>query len=125
MNPPEEDFAARRLRLSAQIARQRSEFSEAYTRLEKPIRYTEYSLRGFGFLRSNPWIFAAVPAAVTIIKTLWGGTPKKKKSLSESQPLKTQPTAPELTGLKKTVVTWAGHGWRLFQLYRRVRSYFP
>ena len=124
MTPPEEDSAARRLRLAAQIARQRAEFSEAYARLEKPIRYTEYGLRGFGFLRSNPWILAAVPAAASIIKTLWGSTPKKKKSPSEPQPLKTQVAAPELTGLKKTVVTWAGHGWRLFQLYRRIRPYF-
>jgi len=120
MNPPGEDFATRRLRLTSQIARQRTEFSEAYTQLEKPIRYTEYGLRGFGFIRSNPWIIAAVPATVGIIKTLWGSAPKKKKSPSESQA-----TAPEPTGLKKTVVTWAGHGWRLFQLYRRIRSYFP
>ena len=124
MIPSEEDFAARRLRLTAQIARQRIEFSEAYTRLAKPIRYTEYGLRGFGFIRSNPWILAAVPAAVSIIKTLWGSAPKKKKSPSESQPLKAQAAAPELTGLKKTAVTWAGHGWRFFQLYRRIRPYF-
>jgi hypothetical protein len=125
MNPPEEDFATRHHRLTAQISRQRTEFSEAYARLERPIRYTEYGLRGVGFLRSNPWIFAAVPAAISIIKTFWGSAPTKKKSSSESQPRQAQAAAPKLTGLKKAVVTWIGHGWRLFQLYRRIRSYFP
>lgn len=123
MNPPEEDFATRRRELTAQIARQRSEFSEAYARLEQPIRYTDYGLRGFGFLRSNPWIFAAAPAAVSIVKILWGGAQKKKQPSSE--PSSRQAQGPKLTGLRKIAATWAGHGWRLYQLYRQIRSYLP
>ena len=50
-----EDFSERRGLLSAEIARQRGELAEAYRNLEKPIHYAEYGLRGFGFLRKNPW----------------------------------------------------------------------
>ncbi len=120
MNAPEETFTERRIRLAGQIARQRGEFSQAYTRLAQPLRYAEYGLRGFGFLRSNPWVFLAAPAAVSIIKTLWGGrAPQKKKPAPPAQPAATEPT-----GLKKTAVTWAGYAWRLFQFYRRIRPYF-
>ena len=125
MNPPEKDFAERRSRLAAQIARQRSEFSAAYAKLAEPIRYTEYGLRGFGFLRSNPWIFAAVPAAVSIIKTLWGSRPGRKKNSIESSSRQTQGGSRQSTGFRKTVGTVVGHGWNLFQLYRRIRSYLP
>jgi hypothetical protein len=123
MNLPEEDFAERRRRLAIQIARQRAEFSEAYTRLAQPIRYAEYGLRGFGFLRSNPWIIAAVPAALSIVRILWGAA--RKTPASDSRPRQAQAEAPRPAGFKKTLATVAGHGWNLFKLYRRIRPYFP
>jgi hypothetical protein len=125
MKLPEEDFAERRRRLATQIARQRTEFSEAYTRLAQPIRYAEHGLRGFGFLRSNPWIMAAVPAAVSIIKLLWTFSRMKKAHSFESPPRQAQTRDAGGPGFKKTVATLAGHGWNLFKLYRRIRPYFP
>ena len=57
MSQDHENFAERRGILSAQIARQRGELAEAYRNIEKPIHYAEYGMRGFGFLRKNPWVF--------------------------------------------------------------------
>jgi hypothetical protein len=125
MNLPEENFAERRRRLAIDIARQRSEFSAAYDRLAKPIRYTEYGLRGFGFLRSNPWILAAAPAALSIVRTLWAFSRMKKAPPIESPPRQAQTKDAGPPGFKKTVATLAGHGWNLFKLYRRIRPYFP
>jgi hypothetical protein len=122
--PVEEDFVERRRRLSAEIARQRADFSQAYARLEHPIRYADYGIRGLGFLRSNPWIFAAAPAAVSIIKTLLSGAaPKLKKSPNTHASSQTH--APAKGRLGQTVSLVANNGWRLFQLYRRIRSYLP
>ncbi|HUB66221.1 MAG TPA: hypothetical protein VL981_01895 [Candidatus Methylacidiphilales bacterium] len=125
MNAPEEDFTTRCRQLRAEIARQRSELSQAYVRLERPIRYTEYSLRGAGFLRANPWIFAAVPAAVSIFKILWGSRPKKKNIRSLSSPPPTQATGSPPASFTNTLAAWINRGWHLFQLYRRIRSYLP
>jgi hypothetical protein len=117
-----EEFAARREALSAQIARQRGELAAAYRDLEKPIRYTEYGLRGIGFLRSNPWIFVAVPAVVSVASNLWSFGRKKSSRPAPGQSRKIE-TGPK--GIKTQVQTWLGHGWRAYQLYRRVRSYLP
>ncbi len=61
--------------------------------MAKPILYTEYGLRGFGFLRQNPWILTVVPAAfstttsvLTIIRALTGKSePKKNRSGSAAK----------------------------------------
>lgn len=113
----EEDFATRRRHLTAQIARQRGELAQAFKNLEKPIHYAEYGMRGFGFLRSNPWIFAAVPAVFSIVSNLFGS---KKRGSIQSQPPK------GIIGkVKRPVSKVAGYAWELFQLYRRVRQYLP
>lgn len=120
--PEEEDFAARRAHLAAQIARQRGELAEAYLKLEKPIRYTEYGMRGFGLLRQNPWIIAAVPAVFSLISSGFGW----KKSKSSPSPANPPSTArSKLARAKHVVATGVHHGWRLYQLYRRVRTYLP
>ena len=69
MSTPGNVFAERREELSAQIAQQRGDLVAAYLRLEKPIHYAEYGLRGFGFFRKNSWVFVAVPAVFSIAST--------------------------------------------------------
>jgi len=117
-----EDFAERRRHLAAEIARQRGDLAEAYRNLEKPIHYAEYGLRGFGFLRKNPWVFVAAPAAVKLVSTLLG---LKNQKSPKPAPRQRQGIEDRPKGWKKHVVTWGGHGWRLFKLYRRVRTYLP
>jgi len=117
-----ENFAERRGLLAAEIARQRGELAVAYRNLEKPIHYAEYGLRGFGFLRKNPWVVAAVPAIVSIASTLLG---LKKKMSSKPLPRQRPSVEARPKGIVGHAVKWGGHGWRLFKLYRRVRTYFP
>jgi len=110
----------RRELLAAQIARQRAELAQAYRQLEKPLHYAEYGLRGFGFIRSNPWLIAAAPAVFGLVLRGFG----KKKS-PELQSDQRQSTAPEPRGIKKHAVVWGGRAWQLYQLYRRVRHLLP
>jgi hypothetical protein len=117
-----ESIDERRKLLATQIARQRGELAEAYRNLEKPIQYGEYGLRGFGFLRKNPWVFAAVPAAVSIASTLFG-LKKKISAKPLSSPKRRIEDRPK--GWTKHVVTVGRNGWKLYQLYRRVRTYLP
>ena len=122
MSLPRENFAERRGLLAAQIARQRAELAEAYGNLEKPLHYAEYGLRGFGFLRKNPWIFAAAPAVVSIASTLVG---LKQKKSSKPLPNLRQSIEKHPKGWKKHAVTVGRNGWRLYKLYRRIRTYLP
>jgi hypothetical protein len=113
-----DDFTTRRDRLVAEIARQRGELAQAYLHLEKPIHYAEYGMRGFGFIRKNPWIFAAAPALLSIAKIVFWG--KKKKS-SKLSPTRERAHAEN----KKPLQTWIRRGWQLYQLYRRARAFLP
>ena len=72
MSEPGESMDQRRAHLAAQIARQRGELAAAYRNLAKPIQYAEYGVRGFGFLRANPWVLTLVPALVSITSTVVG-----------------------------------------------------
>jgi hypothetical protein len=123
MNFPNETFAARRERLAAEIERQRVELVHAYRNLEKPVHYAEYGLRGFGFLRKNAWVFTAVPAVLSIGSTLLG---LKKIASLKGSPRQRQSMEPRVRvkGLRGTALKFAGHGWRLFKIYRRVRPFF-
>lgn len=121
MNLPDEDFTTRRERLTAQIARQRGELAQAYRSLEKPIRYAEYGLRGFGFLRANPWVIAAVPAGFSILSNLWGFRKKKSSKSNPVEHSSSQKSEEKMKPLK----AWFGRAVQLYQLYRRVRHYFP
>jgi hypothetical protein len=118
VNEPQKDFIARRAALTAEIARQRTELSAAFLQLEKPIRYAEYGMRGVGFLRANPWIFAAAPALVSVGSTLWGLWRKKPVRPSQVQ---AQAGPKPKQGRLKTIL---GQGMKLYQLYRQVRPYF-
>jgi len=121
MSETYEDFEQRRRLLIADIARQRGELAEAYRNIEKPIRYAEYGLRGFGFLRQNPWVFAAVPAVFSVGSTLLGLRQKKAKPA----PSRRESVEDRPKGLTKHIVKLGQNGWKLFQFYRRIRSYLP
>jgi len=116
--PEEEDFLTRRARLATQIARQRQDLVDAYGQLEKPIRYTEYGMRGFGFIRQNPWIMAAVPLVFNMISTAFGW----KKEKSSPSLVK---SGSKLYLARQVAAAGVRHGWNLYQLYRRVRSIIP
>ncbi|MCE0521331.1 MAG: hypothetical protein LV480_00280 [Methylacidiphilales bacterium] len=116
-----EDFAERRRHLIADIARQRGELAVAYRNLERPIHYAEYGLRGFGFLRKNPWVFMAVPTAFKLASVLMG---LKKKKASDSRPNPRRNLEGKPKGFGKHIVALGKNGWRLFQLYRRIKPYF-
>jgi len=118
--PEELDFATRREQLAMEIARQRGELAQAYRNLEKPIHYAEFGMRGFGFIRQNPWIFAAAPALVSILSSLFG---LRKKKSSKSAPSQEQNIHAEKP--KGRIKVWTGRAWELYQLYRRVRSFLP
>ena len=124
MNASGESMDQRRAHLAAQIARQRGELADAYHHLAQPIQYGENALRGFGFLRQNPWVLSVVPAALSIASTLWGLRKGKgaKPSRSQRQELGRLERRPKSFG--GHVLKLGGHGWRLFQLYRRLRRFF-
>ena len=120
----EEAFEIRRSRLAGQIARQRGELAQAYLQLEKPIRYTEYGMRGFGFIRQNPWVVAAVPLIFNFAGSLFGSK-KGKSSPSSHSASSASNTGGKLGKAKQVVSTGVRYGWQLYQLYRRVRTLIP
>lgn len=124
MNLPEtEDFAARRAELAAQIARQRGELFSAYQELEKPIRYTEYGMRAFGFVRQNPWIITTVPAVLGLAFNFIGGRTRKINSPARVESASAEPK--KLSRVSQAVVGGAQQLLRAYNAYRRVRSFFP
>ena len=115
MSASTDEYTERRATLAAEIAHQRGELAEAYRNLEKPIRYAEYGIKGFGFLRANPWLVMAVPAAVKLAFSVIGG---KKKSSHRS--------STQTQGTPRNIFSRVVGGvWQLYQLYRRVRSFIP
>jgi len=120
MSLPQDDFTTRRARLAAESARQRVELGQAYRNLEKPIHYAEYGMRGFGFLRQNPWVFMAVPALFSILRTAFGSRKKKP-----SQPSPAQEQNLHVEKNKRPIQVWASRAWQVYQLYRRARSFLP
>jgi hypothetical protein len=120
----------RRARLAADIARQRVEFSSAYRDMGKPIRYFEYGMRGFGFLRQNPWVLSVVPAAFTISSAVVGMVrtpkPEPKRSLFEKL-TRTEARKKVESKAEKSLLGhamhWGGRGWKLYGLYKKVRKF--
>ena len=134
MSAGNETLAEKQRRLAADIARQRTQLAGAYRDIAKPILYTEYGLRGMGFLRSNPWILTIIPASlstttslIAIVKTLIGGkaAPKKAKWFGQAE----REAKRDVKRGKKTItdnlLKWGNHGWKAFGIYRRVRKFFP
>jgi len=122
---PDESMDQRRARLAATIASQRGELAEAYRNLEKPIQYGEYALRGFGFLRKNPWVITVVPAVFSIGSTLLGLRKSKEPKISRGQRQEPERLEKQPKGFVGHAMKWGGHGFRLFKFYRRVRKYMP
>ncbi len=116
-------FAERRAALAADIALQRGELARAYQNLEKPIRYTEYGMRGFGFIRANPWIFVAVPAVMNIVSMVFGLGKSRTPKASPVQ--QQQVRGSKLQRVQQGASKMIRFGVELFKLYRRIRSYIP
>ena len=116
----------RRRELTAQIARQRGDLAEAYRNLAKPIHYAEYGLRGFGFLRQNPWIFSVVPAAIAVTSSVVGLVRNKPAKRSRAPKWSDEERRAEKVpkSFGGHVLKWGGRGWKLFRLYGRLRKYF-
>jgi len=126
MSESGESMDQRRAHLAAQIARQRGELAAAYRNLAKPIQYAEYGVRGFGFLRANPWVLTLVPALVSITSTVVGVVRNKPAKPAPRQRHKLErETEREAKGLIQHVAKWGGRGWKLFKLYRGVRRFLP
>ncbi len=129
-----ETLGEKQRRLAGEIARQRSQLAGAYRDIAKPILYTEYGLRGMGFLRQNPWILTIVPASLSttssvlaIIRAFTKGKvePKKAKWFGRAEREVERDTKGEKKTLLNHALKWSGHGWKAFKIYRRIRKYFP
>jgi hypothetical protein len=126
MSEPGESMDQRRAHLAAEIARQRGELAEAYRNLAKPIQYTEYGLRGFGFLRANPWVLTLVPALVTVTSSVIGVVRNKPAKPAPRLRHKLEREAGrEAKGVVQHLAKWGGRGWILFKFYRGVRRFLP
>ena len=123
MSEFEGTMAERRAHLAAEIARQRGDLAVAYRNLEKPILYTEYGLKGFGFIRQNPWVLTAIPAALSVSSTIFGLV--RNKSAKPAARPKERMDERRSKGIIGHATKWGQRGWKLFQLYRRVRTYLP
>ena len=130
MSYPGETLAEKQHRLAADIARQRGQLADAYRDIAKPILYTEYALRGFGFLRQNPWVLTIGPATFSIVSTVIGLI-RNKPAKSDRRKSKwfareeEREAGRETKGLMGHAMKWGGHGWKIFRLYRRFRKYLP
>jgi hypothetical protein len=119
----------RRQTLVAQIDSQRMELTQAYRQLEKPIHYGEQALKGFGFLRRNPWVAMAAPSAIGLVFSGIGyltrrGQPKPKMEPIDREKIIEALRADEAKA-KKPVRKALGYALKAFQLYRQYRPYLP
>ncbi len=123
----------RRRELSEKIARERIEMGVAYRGLTKPFQYTETGISAFKAIRKNSWLISLAPTAVSLAFSFFGWEKKGKPSLIAQLRRKVRPGARDdvreagKVGVKarKPLKRFAGHAWSLFQLYRKVRPYFP
>jgi hypothetical protein len=134
MSTEKESLAQRQARIAADIARQRGELAEAYRDLAKPLLYTEYGLRGMGFLRQNPWVLTIVPAAfsvttsaVGLVRAVTGKPEARKFSIfgREAEKEAKRAAKRESRGIGGHMLHWGGRGWKIFKLYRRIRKFLP
>jgi hypothetical protein len=133
--PEEEDFITRRNKLAHEIARQRGELTNAYRKLEAPIRYTEYGMKSFAFIRQNQWVLTAAPALLGSIPSIIGLVSSVFGKKRKKQPMAVQHTrSPEVVSsgpvkkmsrLSQALMAGAEQGIRAYNIYRRVRSLIP
>ncbi len=129
-----ESLADKQRRLSADIARQRTQLAAAYRGIAKPVLYTEYGLRGTGFLRQNPWILTVIPASLSVttsvialVRNFTSGksAPKKPGWLGRAERDAEREEKRGKKNFTNHLLKWGGHGWKAFRLYRRFRKYLP
>jgi len=134
--PEEENFETHRQRLVGDIARQRVELVAAYSQLEKPIRYTEYGMKGFAFIRQNQWLLTVAPALLGSVPSLINlassafGWRKKKKAApvqrsAPSPEVAAPATTKKLSRVSQALMGGVEQGLRAYNIYRRVRSLIP
>ena len=126
------DLFRRRQTLIAQIESQRMELTQAYRQLEKPIFYGEQALKGFGFLRRNPWVAMAAPGVTSLLFSGLGfllrrGKPKVEHKLPDREEIiaALKAEAEEAKKMKKPVRKYLGYAFKAFQLYRKYRPLIP
>ena len=133
MSPSKSELAARRERLSKQIAGQRTMLAEAYRDLGKPLQYTQTAVKGVQMLRQNAWLLALSPVAVKLAFSFlgWKKVEKGRPGLlsffrkgnagtvvEDDARAASRRARPLLTRL-------LGHGVSAFKIYRRVRPFIP
>ena len=124
------DLFQRRQTLIAQIESQRMELAQAYRALEKPIHYGEQALKGFGFLRRNPWIAMAAPGVTSLLFSGVGILLRRGKPARKDEPVNREKIIAALQAEEKKASRpglrkWLGYGIKAFQLYRRYRPLIP
>jgi hypothetical protein len=133
MIPTPGSLDGRRQELSEQIARQRNELSLAYRDLTTPFHYVDTGLSGLKILRKSGWLIALAPSAVSLVFSLLGWEKKRKPGLFHRLTGRASRRAiklgnlgeEEASRLKKPVARLAKHAWSLFQVYRKIRPFFP
>jgi hypothetical protein len=123
---------AKRKELSEKIARERAEMTVAYRGLAKPFQYTDTGIAAIKTLRKNTWLIALAPAAVNLAFSFFGWEKKGKPGLLGRFSRKTasagaarEEAEEVIKKSRKPITRLAGHAWKLFQVYRKVRPFFP
>ena len=125
-----ESMDQRRAEIAARIARQRDELTAAYRNLATPITYVQSGMKGFSFLRRNPWVLSVVPAVFTVTSAVVGIV-RNKPAVKDKRPRRSKWEDAEKRAAKESksigghLAKWGGRGWKLFQLYRRIRKFVP
>jgi hypothetical protein len=123
------DLSHRRQVLIAQIESQRLELGQAYRQLEKPIHYGEQALKGFGFLRRNPWVAMAAPGVTSLLFSGIGLLVRRGKPAVKEEPISREKIIEALrheeAKAKKPLRKYLGYALKAFQLYRRFRPLIP
>ena len=133
MIPTPGHLSDRQKELSERIARQRIELAVAYRGLIKPFQYADTGVAALKVIRKNGWLLAMAPSAVSLVFSFFGWEKKGKPSLLARIRKKTgRRDAAEAevaegapTFFKKPLSRLAGHAWSAFQVYRKVRPFFP
>ncbi len=121
----------RRRRLMEQAHQQRIELGHAFQGLAKPLQYTQTTIVGLQALKQYAWLIALAPTTVKLGFSLFGWKKNeqakgvlnlfRKGGKKEAE----KAAEREATLAKKGLSRYLHHGWSLFQLYRKVRPFFP
>jgi hypothetical protein len=124
-----QSLAQRREQISRQIALQRTELVHAYRDLAKPLAYTQTAIKGAQALKQNAWLVMLAPSLVSLGFSFFGWRKKGNSGLMGllglSRDEEKRETERAAIAAKKPLLKWAGYGWTLFKLYRRVRPLLP